>query len=449
MKRFLLPVAAVLLMISSCTTKNYTRVVHDPALYRESVKKLNDIILENNFPPMIASRNYAYANIAAFEVIAAGDQENYNSLAGQIRHLTGAPKPPQDEPVDYHFAALLAFCTVGNAVTFPEGSMNEYVSNLKATAKDAGMPAAVFKSTVAYADAVAKHVLMWSKGDNYAQTRSASKHVIKDEDGLWIPTPTMYAPALEPHWSTIRPLVLDSASQIIAALPPAFDIKDIKSPFYTGVLEVKNTGDNLTDEQKHIADFWDDNPFKMNVVGHVSFATKKFSPGGHWMNIVGIASQKSNADFNSTVAAYTQTAIALFDGFISCWYMKYHTNYVRPETVINKHFDPEWRPYIQTPPFPEYTSGHGVISAAVAETLTQTFGDDFAFTDTSLREFGIADRSFKSFREAAVEAGMSRVYGGIHYGFTAKESYTQGMLVGQLVATRLDFRKPQPIKASR
>lgn len=447
MKSFLFRAAAIILIMSSCTSKDYTDVIHDPALYRETVKKLNDIVLENNFPPMIASRNYAYANIAAFEVIAAGDEQNYNSLAGQIKHFTHVPRPPKDEAVDFHFAALLAFCTVGNAVTFPEGSMNDYVSGLKAKAQEAGMPKAVFKSSIAYADAVAKHILQWSKGDNYADTRSASKYVIKDEDGLWIPTPTMYAPALEPHWATIRPLVLDSASQIVAASPPPFDIKNPASPFYTGVFEVKTTGDNLTDEQKHIADFWDDNPFKMNVVGHVSYATKKFSPGGHWMNIVGIASKKSNADFNSTVAAYTQTAIALFDGFISCWYMKYRTNYVRPETVINKHFDPDWRPYIQTPPFPEYTSGHGVISAAVAETLTDTFGDNFFFTDTSLREFGIADRSFKSFRDAAREAGMSRVYGGIHYGFTARESYTQGELIGRLVAGRLNLRKQEQMQA--
>jgi membrane-associated phospholipid phosphatase len=133
----------------------------------------------------------------------------------------------------------------------------------------------------------------------------------------------------------------------------------------------------------------------MNVTGHVMFATKKFSPSGHWMNIVGIASLKANADFNTTVAAYAKTAIAIFDGFISCWDEKYRSNYIRPETVINAHFDQEWRPYIQTPPFPSYTSGHSTISAAAAEVMSDYFGDNMTFTDTSLLEFGIDNRVIK------------------------------------------------------
>jgi hypothetical protein len=114
--------------------------MHDPALYRITVKKLNDIILENGFPPVVASRNYAYANIAAYEVVAAGDSKNFKSLAGQINELLPCPKPQDEKLVDYPFASLLAFCAVGNAVTFPEGSMKEYVEDLKAKADDAGMP---------------------------------------------------------------------------------------------------------------------------------------------------------------------------------------------------------------------------------------------------------------------------------------------------------------------
>jgi hypothetical protein len=105
----------------------------------------------------------------------------------------------------------------------------------------------------------------------------------------------------------------------------------------------------------------------------------------------------------------------LFDGFISCWDEKYRSNYIRPETAVNKYYDAEWRPYIQTPPFPEYTSGHAVISAAAAEVMTNIFGDNISYTDTSETEFGIAPRSFTSVRKAAEEAGTSRVYGGIHY----------------------------------
>lgn len=441
MKRFLFLIAAAVVLMSACKKSDYQKILHDPALYRKTVKKLNDIVLENNFPPVIASRNYAYANIAAYEVIAAGNPVNFNSLSGQIKHLLPVPKPTEGIIIDYPFASLLAFCKVGDAVTFPEGSMNEYVDQLKQLAKEAGIPTDIYDASVIYADTVAKHILKWSKGDNYLHTRSASKFTVKDEAGRWIPTPPMYAQALEPHWSEIRPMVLDSASQIILPLPPAYNISDKSSQFYKNVLEVMNIGNNLNTEQKHIADFWDDNPFKLNVVGHVMYATKKFSPAGHWMNIVGIATQNDKEDFNSTVSTYALSSIALFDAFISCWYMKFLTNYVRPETVINKHIEENWRPYIQTPPFPEYTSGHAVISAAAAEVLTAVIGDNIAFRDTSESEFGIANRSFKSFREAAKEAGMSRVYGGIHYVNSCSVGTRQGKEVGDLVVSRLKLKK--------
>ncbi|MEO7393997.1 MAG: vanadium-dependent haloperoxidase, partial [Chitinophagaceae bacterium] len=199
--------------------------------------------------------------------------------------------------------------------------------------------------------------------------------------------------------------------------------------------------DSLNDEQKNIADFWDDNPFKMNVSGHIMFATKKFSPPGHWMNIVGIASQKANADFSTTVAAYAETSIALFDAFINCWYEKFSSNYIRPETVINKYIASEWQPYIQTPPFPSHNSGHATISGAAAEVMTYWFGDKLSFSDTSSLEFGIQSRQIISFREAAKEAAMSRLYGGIHYRFDNEDGNQMGIEIGEYILKRLKMKK--------
>lgn len=397
---------------------------------------------------MIASRNYVYANIAAFECIVAGDS-TLRSLAGQIKHMPEMPKAPAGKPLDYQFAALLAFTKVGNAVTFPEGSMMGYYQELLDKADDAGMPGDVLDNSIAYSDAVFKAIMEWSKKDNYAQTRSASKYTVTDEDGRWVPTPPSYTSALEAHWMEIRTMVLDSAAQCKPTPAPIFDMKDTTSAFYRAVMEVKTVTDQLTDEQKHMADFWDDNPFKMNVSGHVMFATKKFSPGGHWMNIVGIAAQKAGADFNTTVYAYTKTAVALYEGFISCWDEKYRSNLVRPETVINKHIDPEWRPYIQTPPFPSYVSGHSVISAAAAEVMTDIFGDNFSYQDTSEIEFGIPHRSFTSFRQAAVEASYSRLYGGIHYRFDLEEGNKQGIQLGKIVVDRLRMRRQSDAALTR
>ena len=418
-----------------CRAKDYTTYTHDPLLYSKTVKKLNDVVLYNSFSPVVASRNYAYANIAAYECLAAGDSA-YPTLSGRIKHLPPMPRPT-GEKIDYHLAALLAFVKVGNAVTFPEGVLMDYWQELTAGARAAGMPRAVLKQTIAFSDTVAASIMKWSKGDNYAQTRSAERFTVSEEEGRWIPTPPAYTQALEPSWCTIRPLLLDSAGQFMPPAPPKYNMKDSTSPYCREVMEVKRVAENLTNEQKHIADFFDDNPFKLNVTGHVMYGTKKFSPPGHWMNIVGIAAQKSDAPFEKTVQAYTETAIALFDGFIACWKSKYATNTMRPETVINKYLDPAWQPYLQTPPFPSYVSGHSVISNASAEVMTYHFGSNLAFTDTSQLEFGIPNRSFRSFKEAALEASISRLYGGIHFRSDLERGNEVGERIGQYIVGRL------------
>ncbi|MGQ0738274.1 MAG: vanadium-dependent haloperoxidase [Bacteroidota bacterium] len=431
----------MVLFITACgkTKKDYGPYINNPALYCKTVKQLNNVVLENNFPPMIASRNYVYANIAAYEIVAVFDTR-FQSLAGQIKHFP--PFPATDTAnVNYRLAALLAFCKVGEAVTFPEGSMEAYVEKLKHEADSAGMPSSIIRASQFFADSMAGHIIGWSKKDNYLQLRTAPKYSVTSEEGRWVPTPPMYAQAVEPHWMEMRTMVMDSASQFKPAAPPKFDIGNKNSIFYTALMEVKNIGDSLTDEQKHIADFWDDNPLKANVVGHVTFMTKKFSPPGHWMNIVGIGAQKARADFSVTVAAYAETSVALYDAFISCWDEKYRSNYVRPETVINKHISPEWQPYIQTPPFPSYTSGHATISAAAGEVMIKWFGDNLSFTDTSLLEFGINSREVKSFREAAKEAAMSRLYGGIHFRFDNDHGNEAGVKLGEFIVQRLRLKK--------
>jgi hypothetical protein len=423
--------------LTSCegNYENYTTKFTDPVTYNRTVKQLNDIVLENNFPPMIAARNYAYANIAAYECMVAGDS-SLNTLSGRIQHMPIMPKVKTGTIIDYPLASLLAFVKVGNAVTFPEGSMLKYYDQLLDAADSLDVPSSVKKNTVLFSDEIAAAILSWSKGDHYSATRGAPRFAVNDSAGRWVPTPPMYAPGLEPHWMTIRPFALDSASQCMPGRPPAFSLEK-NSLYYTSLMQVKQTVDSLTEEQKHIADFWDDNPFKMNVSGHVMFATKKFSPPGHWMNIVGIAAHKAKADFKTTVTAYALTSIALFDGFISCWDEKYRSNYVRPETIINEKISGDWHPYIQTPPFPSYTSGHSTISAAAAEVMTSIFSDEMSFTDTSLLEFGIANREFKSFRAAAQEASISRLYGGIHYKFDLDSGNAMGKRVGAIVLKKL------------
>ncbi len=442
MKKFI-GVFCLLAALYACNSKSdYKEVLSSPSLYAHMVHHLNSVVMGNNFSPIVASRNYAYAAVAGYEVMAAGDPTHYQSLAGQLNGLEAIPAPIKPDETNFAYASLLAYCKVGEAVTFPEGSMQDYVDSLQTLATAHGMPAAIKKNSEAYAKEVVDAILKWSKKDNYAETRSGEKYTVKlDSPARWVPTPPMYAPAAEPNWRYIRTMVLDSADQFLPPPPPAFNIKDKNSEYYKNVMMVKEAGENLTAEQKHIAEFWDDNPFKLHVSGHAMFSTKKFSPPGHWMSIVGIAAKTANSDFGTTVMAYAKTAIALFDGFIHCWDAKYEYKTVRPETVINAYFDPNWRPYLQTPAFPEYTCGHSTISSSAAEALTSVFGDNFSYTDSTELEFGIANRSFKSFRHAAEENNWARFYGGIHFHNSCIVSTDYGQRVGKLIADRLKMKK--------
>ncbi len=178
--------------------------------------------------------------------------------------------------------------------------------------------------------------------------------------------------AVEPHWNKIRTFLMDSAQQF-KPLPPTIFSADKESQFYKEALAVRDIGMNLSNEQKEIASFWDCNPFKMNVNGHVMYASKKISPGGHWMNITRLACQKAGASPVQSVEAYACLAITIADAFISCWDEKYRSLVIRPETYINKYIDGAWMPLLQTPPFPEYTSGHSVLSSAACGNAYKNF----------------------------------------------------------------------------
>ncbi|MCB0636503.1 MAG: vanadium-dependent haloperoxidase, partial [Lewinella sp.] len=266
--------------------------------------------------------------------------------------------------------------------------------------------------------------------------RTMPKFSVTDDPSRWKPTPPAYLEGIEPHWNEIRTMVIDSAAQFRPAAPPDFSMEE-GSPFFEYVKEVYEVGNQLNDEQQTIASFWDCNPFVMNQTGHVMFATKKITPGGHWMGIAGEACRKVDAPLIKAAEAHAMVSIGLFDAFISCWDEKYRSNLIRPETVINETIDPDWLPALQTPPFPEHTSGHSVISTASAVILTELFGDNFEFLDVVEVQFGLPARHFNSFMEASKEAAISRLYGGIHYRPAIEDGVKQGKEVGHFIVNHL------------
>ena len=423
----------------SCKQTTYkTEVTNNTGLIHKSVEKTTEIIVTDIFSPVVAARIYAYSNIALYETLRQGNNK-YKSLAGQLRDLGTTPEPPKETKIDLNLAGLHAYMTVAKALIFSESMMEAHRTEMYAQMKAQGLPEEIFDASIAYGQTVADHILDWSKKDNYAQSRSAAKYTVNQEEGRWIPTPPAFIEAVEPNWRTIRPLVMDSANQFAPPLPTAFST-DKNSDFYKEAYQVYSVNDTDTENKLAIASFWDCNPYVMHQEGHMMFATKKITPGGHWMGIVGLARRKANCDMVATAEAYAMVSIGLFDGFISCWDEKYRSNLVRPETYINRYIDPNWEPKLQTPPFPEYTSGHSVISSASQVIMTNLFGDNFAFDDSTEVAYGLPVRSFKSFKDAATEAALSRYYGGIHYMPAIENGVVQGTRLGEFVLSRVSTK---------
>ena len=447
MKKSLVLILQCLLLLSCSENTDYLKKIQDPELFQAAVQNLSDIIVYDIFSPPVASRVYMYPTIAAYEVMAQAYPSQYYSLAGQLTELEKTPKISED--VNPHLAALLSYNTVGKTFIFSEDKMKAFQDKQAEKIRAMNVPRRVRKASQVYADRISEHILAWAKGDLYNQTRTYSKYTILEEDKFWKPTPPDYMDGIEPHWNKIRPLVLDSANQFQPKAPLSFNLTK-GSPFQIQLQEVYEIGIGLTDEQVEIAKFWDCNPYVTHHRGHAMFATKKITPGGHWIGITGIVTRQAKSDFAAVINAYTHVSVALFDAFISCWDEKWDTLVVRPETLINKYYDEKWLPLLQTPPFPEYTSGHSVISRASALVLTKLYGNDFAFEDTTELAYGLPARYYNSFIHASEEAAISRFYGGIHYMMAIDEGVNQGNEIGDYITQNLKTQvEPNQITSSK
>ncbi len=191
------------------------------------------------------------------------------------------------------------------------------------------------------------------------------------------------------------------------------------SPFHAEAMEVYQTSRVLTAEQAAIARFWADD------------AMLSRTPPGHWMSIALAELDRDGAELSRQAEVLARLGVAVADAFIACWHEKYIHRLVRPVTYIRRTIDPAWTPLLNTPPFPEYPSGHSTVSGASAEVLSALFGEDHAFEDRTTTSEGLPPRSFPSFWAAAEEAGISRFYGGIHF----RPAIELGLEQGRCVAT--------------
>jgi len=429
----------VLLFLNACVGKKEPIVI-TPDDFHRSVDKVGQIMVHDIFSPPVASRVFAYPSIAAYEIIAKGN-DKYNSLASQVTDLSEVPDPA-DKKTNLQLAALIAHMDLNKKLIFSENEMDVYIDSLYGVWENINPEE--FNTAKAYGILVSGHIADWMEKDNYKQTRTMSKFTVDSDDpSRWQPTPPSYMDGLEPHWNKIRPFVLDSAAQFKPVPPPAYNLEK-DSDFYKELMEVYEISNEITkngDESDEVAmaQFWDCNPYVSVTRGHLMFAIKKITPGAHWIGITKIACRNSNYNFDDTIYAYTKTSIAIADAFISCWDEKYRSNLIRPETLINNHIDENWKPVLQTPPFPEYVSGHSVASGAAAVALTDIFGDNYIFEDDTELPYGLPVRKFTSFNQAANEAAISRMYGGIHYRAAVEIGIKQGRDLGKYVVRNLNM----------
>lgn len=378
--------------------------------------------------PPVASRAFAYTAIIAYEATASGS-DKLQSLAGQVAGL--GPMPPREPGLDYDEDAVLnaAMALAVDAYfanTGPTGQRAKAALHVMLRDQVAeGVDVDVLARSEAYGMAVAEHVIAASESDGGAVIENMGfpmTHTLGGEPQDWVPTNLIQlqqAPLL-PAWGQNRPMVLPDGEACPLAPPPAYS-EEPGSAFFTEAMEVYETSKSLTDEQKLIARFWSDDPMLSPT------------PPGHWVAILFQIAKRDDRPVEAQVDALVRLGIAVSDGFIVNWRDKYRYDLLRPITYIRKVIDPKWEPLLNTPPFPEYPSGHSTQSGAVAQVLTSVFGEGFAFTDSTHVDDGLPARDFPDFWTAANEAGISRLYGGIHFRAAIDRGLEQGACVGDFV----------------
>jgi hypothetical protein len=417
--------------VTNCKQVDNSHLINGASIQHYCEQKLTDVIVYDIFSPPVSSRIYAYSNLAFYEAIRFADTSN-PSILQKLKGFKQIPSPAVNQMYNYDLAAIVAFMKVAKQLVFSKDSITNASEKILAQYKY--LEKSIFQRSIAFGDTIGEIILHRASNDHYKLTRGMPRFSVFKEKGKWTQTPPDYADAIEPNWNKIQPLLMDSAAQFAPPAPPAYNLTK-SSDYYKELKEVYEVSKHISKEQDTIAHYWDDNSLVSEHKGHLTYSNKKTTPVGHWMGIVAILTGSKVSDKIATARVYALSACAIFDAFISCWDEKYRSKTVRPITVIREIMEPEWNALLQTPPFPEYTSGHSVISAAAASVLTNVYGKNYAFRDTTEKQYLGMERSFVSIEAAANEAGISRLYGGIHFRAAIRNGKEQGEKIGSLYNT--------------
>lgn len=406
-------------------TEDYTAdvAVQWVTLQRELVKTTA------GFSPPVAARSYAYGGLCLYESVIPGikDRVSYvNKISGFDG--SGLPKPVSGKNYDWELSANAAMADILRNLFKTTSAANlQAIDDLEqsildqSSTKDTDM----IDRSVLFGKQVADAVYTYSKTDNQDQAYASNfpDYTVPDIPGKWEPTAPNQKP-LQPFWGNVRTFHPDNSSTSLLIAPTPYS-EDSKSVFYLEANEVYITSLHLTPEQSTIAKFWSDDP------GLTS------TPPGHSMSVAGICLTQENADLALAAEVFSKVGMAVHDAFVSCWKCKYTFNLVRPVTYIKKFIDPQFATLLNTPPFPEHTSGHSVQTASAMAVLEHYFGYHYTVVDDTHKNRTDIDgspRTFSSLAKLAQEAAISRLYGGIHYRPAIELGISQGREVGLNIA---------------
>jgi membrane-associated phospholipid phosphatase len=448
----------------------------DPKFVAEWMHTLYGAIRVERMSPPVASRLMSYAASALYAGLA-GTDEKLEPLSGVLNGFPSLPRAGNVSSFDGTVAAVSAERVVldsllREALPTTRNAVARLADSIARARTSLGVSEPVRARSDSLGRKIGLAIVAWSRADGFDSTRGrpyvpptglgfwvndapgntyasqnlsgASEFVALDnpanvlqsgntsDRGLILSRPKQKGiktlPAVnmagtsEPYWGQVRPFVLKAWNECPVDEPPAYS-PDTSSSRYQDARQVFDAKTKLTPEQRAIAFYWADN------------AGESGTPVGHWISIASQMVSERHLSAAEAARVMVLTSVAEADAFIASWGYKYQYTMIRPRTYIRRLIDSTWEPLIPTPPFPEYPSGHSTQSSAAAEVLTALVGDSPVEDSTSV-SLGHSVRHFASFRAAAEEAGMSRIYGGIHFPTGNLGGRALGKCVGDKVVER-------------
>ena len=401
----------------------YSEMISQEHLAKQLWQGLCYGIIEDHFSPPVASRILAYAFVAQYESLVALEATK-TSLLFDLQ-AEGAARDELSLGAK-QWISMLTFLQVGEALLYRPKTLDQHRKLLY----DHLPQDLLLQIAEELASGFTQQILAIAAQDNYLETRSLPLFVPAKSKNSWEPTPPTYGQAIEPYWGRIRPFWFDSLSLQSFVLPAPFESAEGLHQARDSVYSVRlKLGEDYLAKAEH----WDCNPRQTLSSGHMMAVIKQNNPSGHWVGIAIHVMDSLSYSLSSQAHILALMTSAIYDGFIACWRTKYETNVIRPETLINQELDRSWRPTIETPLFPEYTSGHSVTSTIASVILTEYVGDSIAYIDKVNSPLGLPSRTYSSFTEASQEAALSRFYSGIHFLPAVLDGIDQGERIAQAI----------------